>query len=292
MECKALEKLAISDAEEIKDISPILNHPTLKTLRAGSDMEAKFADREALQKLGTTKTNSRAVSDALNAGAHAAEKALADLCLFVRSFSTNESNALDLVFSDKMDDYYDDDTVILPEVDTLLEKYGVELSAEVLASLVEMTLWKINGRCYSTTIPVVKEIIRRGDIDGQMRTVAAYIAACKYYDAGHRRMDGGVQDQLIDKLFPKFKAAPLAELLAWCGTDHLNSETGDSMDALFAPAFADAKATGNTDATKRLEKTFLAYYEEAKEYNGLDYFKSLISELKPYFEDASAFEQS
>jgi hypothetical protein len=299
LECKALEELSIRSADEIKDITPILNHPTLKILYANDEIKAKFENREALLEAGTPESMYRAVCDALNAGSEAAEKALTNLCLYARNFSSGDHNALDVIFAGKAadeeddDDDYDEDsiTVTLAEVDALLEKYGAELSTGLLASLVEATLRAINENCYSSTIPAVRELVRRGDLEGQKRTVNAYIKACEYYDAGHRHMEDSVQDQLIDNLFPNFKAEPLAELLAWCETDHLNSESGDCMDALFVPAFEDAKATGNDEVKKQLEAVFVAYYREAIGYYGAAYFEGLIAALKPYFTDTGAFDE-
>ncbi len=289
LECKALEEITVST--DIKDLSPIYKHPALKKLTIrNDDAMAKFARRDELQNMGTPDDILAAIRNAIDGSAADAESALKNMNAYVEAFSAGDSNAIDTIFANSdyksdeeeddedMDDYY---TSKPPELDALLSKHAAQLSSDVLAGVVESTLRSITETCYTSTIPAVRELVRRKDVEAQKRVVQAYMYACGYYDAGHRADEGTVQDQLIDDWFPDFEAEPLADLLEWCRGDHLNTNSGDRMDELFAPAMAKAdKAT-----KKRLEEKLVAYYSEYLEYYGGEYFNELFKNVEPYLSE-------
>jgi predicted DNA-binding WGR domain protein len=128
-------------------------------------------------------------------------------------------------------------------------------------------------------VKVVNAIADSGNIDEQKAVVQTFIAAYYYYDAGHR---GEMLETLIDKIFPKFKAEPLADLLEWCPPDMLMY---DYIDALFAPALSAAD-----EAVKnRLFNRLSVYYKEAVDYSpytekdGQTYFRKFFDYLDNYF---------
>jgi len=85
-----------------------------------------------------------------------------------------------------------------------------------------------------------------------------------------------VQDRFIDDLFHRFQSGALAELLAWCSGDALNSDMGDSMEDLFIPALENA--ADDTIENSILE-TFNRYYQENNEYYSGNYWQDLTSRI-------------
>jgi hypothetical protein len=129
----------------------------------------------------------------------------------------------------------DESLVTVSILDEYLKKHIDKLSSSSLVSIFQMTLQNIYFNFEATSF-VVEEIIKRKDLKAQLAVVKQFYKACEYYDAGHRFWSSTNQDELIDSHFPKFESEALLELLREASGDFLNTDGGDCMDELFAPA--------------------------------------------------------
>ncbi|MGC4114541.1 MAG: hypothetical protein QM765_08005 [Myxococcales bacterium] len=257
-----------------RDLSPVFLHPGLHVLHAEDEIRERWKMRA--QSPAAAATTPKTLRKKLTSDdPKQAEQALLELALYVDLHSTKDSSALWQIFELDPTGLDGEGMVALPELDALLARHRKALSGDALAAAVECTMRKVTESPLAAAT-AVEEIVARHDAEAQERVVRAFQEACETYDAGHRLKGDTLQDRLIEDLFPKFEPGPLAELLAWCGTDALDHENGDAMDELFAPAFARAK---DRKVRARLVEAFRRYHEAASPLLDASYFAKLIKEI-------------
>lgn len=239
-------------------------------LEASDDVRKKWSERAALRDLPSID----AVKRDLGADEPAVVgRALSALAKHVRAASSDDENALASFFDVEIED---ETTVVdVPPLDRALHTHAQALSTEALGDAFAMALLQV-GNNFRAALLVAEESVRRGEEDLQLRIVEAFLDASEHYDAGHRYDESTVHDQLIDDIFPKLAARPLAALLEPCGNDHLNRDGGDRMDALFAPAFARVDDDATWDA---LAKKLETYVRDQAEYGKLEAVDALTDEI-------------
>ncbi|HEY3449553.1 MAG TPA: hypothetical protein VGK67_24585 [Myxococcales bacterium] len=268
---KGLKELNIEQSRA-RDLSPVFLHPGLEVLQAEDEIRERWKMRGQTPTTGTPKSiRKRLTSD----DPKKAEAALLELARYVELHSNKDANALWQVFGVDPGGLDGEGMVALPELDALLSRHRKSLATEALAATVECTLRKVTESPLAAAT-AIEEIVARRDVAAQERVVRAFQEACQFYDAGHRLLGDTLQDRLIEDLFPKFEPAPLADLLAWCGTDALNHEGGDALDELFEPALAKAK---DRKVRARLVEAFRRYHAEASPFVDASYFAKLIRKI-------------
>lgn len=252
----ALRELDISSVKS-KDFSPIYTL-NLEELEADEGVKARWEKRAELSELPSIDDVKKRLK---SADVALVDAGLRDLVKIVDAMSSDETNGLMTVFGDEDEG---DETAVLKRgpLDSALKKNKDELSSETLTAVFGAALRKI-GDNFDAALIVVAELVEREDAIAQEAAVQSFIQAAENYDSGHRYDENTVHDQLIEKYFPKFEAAPLATLLAWCRNGHLDSETGDRMDALFLPAFTRVKDDSTVNA---LIVKLGAYVKEQLQY--------------------------
>lgn len=271
LQLQELETFNISSCDKIESLEPIYNHPTLKTLEASKEVEARWKQKEMYYGLPAVEdVLKNLTSDNLKV----AEKAISDLNLYVDKNYHHSNNPLSRYFGETADNY---DIVHLPVLEDAFEKHKSEFRTETLQALVGMSLRSIGEDNYQITVLAIEEIIRRKDVEAQKFVIEQFNKASKYYDFGHRFWESTVHDQLFDTLFPDFEIEALLELLENAHGDMLNSEGGDGADQLFIPAFNKCKTQKDFN---RLLAAFLSYQDKDMEYSGYAYFKSLQEEIE------------
>lgn len=169
--------------------------------------------------------------------------------------STDDHNALVDLFGLDVDDY-DVAPVGFPPLDDAIDRWGKEIPAMDLARLARAT-FICTSDGWVATLKALRLLIQSKDLEAQLLFVQGWERATRNYDGGHRFWEDGVHDQLIDELWELFQPEAIAALMLALDSDQLDSEYGDAMDVLFAPALKGLK-TYDEDLIEHLREYALS----------------------------------
>lgn len=265
-----LENLNIESCSEIKDYSPLYKHAGIKKLKADDKIIKNWKKREKYQQLPSI---AMIISQLETENLMQFEEAILDLSKHVDANYSEENNPLAGYFGVETED---EEITEIEVLDTAIQKHLKNLSDKTLVTIFGMTFKSVGDDNYQAALLVLEEVIARRNAETQKQIIKKFYKACKYYDAGHRFWSNTVYDQLIDTLFAQFTSEALYQLLKKASTDMLNSEGGDQMEALFIPAFENAK---DQELQEKLLQVFFEYEKEARGYYGKSYFDQLLLQI-------------
>jgi Leucine-rich repeat (LRR) protein len=276
-ELPALKELNV-DSIEAKRIDAIYDLEV--TLEADDDVKERYAARAALRQLPSIAQ----ITEMLESREFSVVQAACDhLATWAAASSTKDENALVAAlgipkfryswdYDDDEDDDDDDDDDddededddnddvekvraggSLPALDTALDRYLASLSGTVLAKLFGVVFHSTSDN-FPAALRIANELVSREDHVAQCAMIDGFIAASEHYDSGHREHMNTVHDVMIDDVMPLLGGPALAKILAWADSDALDTETGDRLGLLFAPALQRASGPDLEAVIERLEK--------------------------------------
>lgn len=270
---ESLEQLDIKGVDDIENIEEVFSLGSLKTLIADAETMERWEQRQKLAKLPPPEEIMRRLSAADLA---TVSEAMDDLCERALFHSTRESNGLLNLFGVAGDEVGKIEMVALPLLDAAFDKFGPELSEELLTKLVRVSFQDV-GDNFLICRAALDMIVERELLAAQNTVVQeVWPHALRYYDYGHRHWEGTMHDNFIDEVFPGFLAEPLSHLLDDPHSDALNNDGGDGMEALYAVAYSNDP---DEESFSRLWESLTSYLKKMRDYDFGDE-AALLDELR------------